>query len=263
MLHIASVSTLSLVGADEATQKLFEEFASTHQDEYAPRHFEQWSTEGRWRVVGQTTTVDPKNFAGGHSYPGYYISGADLREIGLTDEMIGPTQEAYADGTDSLFVEELGVLIRSDVVGDSPIGGPGDQLGSFPGGLYTGSPTGLGSDPVAGIRQSLDSGSVRDAGTTEVDGRPVRRLVSTKGSPFEYDVDAETFEPVRIREFSTWLGVPKSQKPPKLAQDVTFEVFETLPLNSDTEQLLEIDAPSGTAVIDALGPDQQPPRKGR
>jgi hypothetical protein len=106
-------------------------------------------------VAGQTTAVYPNTFAGGHSYPGYYISDADLREIGLTDELIGPTQEAFADGTDSLYVDKLGVVVRSDV-GD---GAAGDQLSMFPCGLYAGSPTGLGSDPATEIRQSLDPAS--------------------------------------------------------------------------------------------------------
>jgi hypothetical protein len=260
LLHLKTVSTTSLVGADEAAQQRFDEFARRHHDEYAPRYFEQWSAGDRWRVAGPTNKVFPKMFAGEPYYPGFYISDEELQRIGLTDELIGPTQEAYADGIDSLYVESLGVIIRSDL----KQAGWQTGIGSLPGGIYTGSPTLLGPDPVAAIRKQLDRGDLRDAGTADVDGRSVRRLVSKEGAPFEYDVDAETFEPVRVRMFGHWVGEPDSPYPPEeMVEDVDFQVFETLPLNSETEQLLTIDAPPATTVIDAQGPDEQPPRQDR
>jgi hypothetical protein len=42
-----------------------------------------------------------------------------------------------------------------------------------------------------------------------------------------------------------------------MVEDVEFEVYETLPLNSETEDLLTIDAPPTTTVVDAVGPGQQ------
>jgi hypothetical protein len=36
-----------------------------------------------------------------------------------------------------------------------------------------------------------------------------------------------------------------------------------LPLNEESEALLEIDAPEGTPVIEAIPPDDQPPRRKR
>jgi hypothetical protein len=44
---------------------------------------------------------------------------------------------------------------------------------------------------------------------------------------------------------------------------VIFDSLETLPLNSDTEALLEIDAPPDATVIDAVGPAEQQRRAGR
>jgi len=259
LLHLKTVRTISLVDADPAAEERFAEFARRHHDEYDPSSFEQWSTAGRWRVAEPTGKVFPKMFAGEPYYPGFYISDERLAEIGLTDELIGPTQEAYADGVDTLYIEGLGVIIRSNLKEAG-----WDDVGTFPGGIYSGSPTGFGTDPVAGIRDALDQGHLRDAGTAELDGRLVRRLVSTKGSPFEYDVDAETFEPVRVRMFSHWVGEADSPHPPeKMVEDVDFEIFEILPLNSETEQLLKIEPPQGTTVIDALGPDEQPPRRER
>jgi hypothetical protein len=259
LLHLATVSTTSLIGADDAAQQRFDEFARRHHDEYAPRYFEQWSAGDRWRVAGPTNKVFPKLFAGEPYYPGFYISDQELQQVRLTDEVIGPTQEAFEDGIDTLYVESLGVIIRSNL----RAAGWDTDVGSFPGGIYTGSPTLLGSDPVAAIRKQLDRGNLHDAGAAEVDGRSVRRLVSQDGN-FEYDVDAKSFEPVRVRMFSHWVGPLDSPYPPeKMAEDVNFETFETLPLNSETERLLTIDAPPGTTVIDAQGPDEQPPRKDR
>jgi hypothetical protein len=210
-------------------------------------------------VATPANGVQPETFAGEPYYPGFYVSDRKLQRIGLTHPINGPTQEAYDNGTDSLYVESLGVIIRSNL---EKAGWNDNEIGSFPGGIYTGSPTGpIGSDPVAMVRKRLKRGDLRDAGTAEVDGRSVRRLVH---GGFEYDVDAKTFEPVRVRQFSNWVGHRNSQKPPeRMAEDANFEVFETLPLNSETEDLLKIDAPPTTKVIDAQGPDEQRPRQGR
>jgi hypothetical protein len=260
LVHIQTVTTTSLIGADDAAQERFDEFAHRHWDEYAPRSFEQWSTEGRWRVAEAEGKVFPKMFAGEPYYPGFYISDQELRRIGLAEEVVGPTQEAYADGIDSLYVENPGVLIHSDL-GDGA--GVGD-LGSFPGGIYSGAPTLLGSDPIDALREALNRGNLRDEGTGEVNGQTVRRLVSEEGVNFEYDVDAETFEPVRVRSFGHWVGEVDSPYPPeRMVEDVNFEEFEALPLDSNTEGLLEINPPAGTTVVEARGPDDQPPRKQR
>jgi len=257
LLHLETRKTTSLLGADDAAQQRFAEFASRHHDEYAPQTFEQWSVADRWRVAVPNGKVSPKMFAGEPYYPGFYISDEMLRQIGLIDDVIGPIQEAYAEGVDTLYVAKLGLIIRSDLEQAG-----WEHLPPFPGGIYTGSPTGLGSDPVAQIRRWLDHGSLRDAGMGEVDGRRVYRLVPNDGSfDIEFDLDAQTYEPVRVRELSRWVGGPNSPHPPEtMVTDVDFRAFETLPLNPETAQLLEIDAPPATPVIDALGPDDQPPR---
>jgi len=245
------VSTNSLVDADAAAQQRFDELARRYPHSFGGRrYFEQWSTENRWRVAGPTNVISPELFAGEPYHPGFYINDRELERIGLTDDVRGPTQEAYDNGVDSLYIERLGVIVRSNL---EEAGWNDKQVGSFPGGIYTTAAMGfLGSDPVALIRSRLESGNLHDAGTAEVDGRSVRRLVH--GS-FEYDVDAETFEPVRVREFSNW---GPDQHLAKLATDADFEIFETLPLNSETEDLLKIDAPSTTTLIDAQVPDERP-----
>ena len=198
-------------------------------------------------------------FAGEPFHPGFYISDEDLQGIGLTDELVGPTQEAYADGVDSLYVEELDALIRTEI----GKGFGSEDEGLVPGGIYSGAPTLLGGDPVEALRATLNSGNVRDEGTATVNGREVRRLVTHDGF-FEYDVDAETFEPVRVRMFGRWQGEVDSPHPlERMVEDVTFEVFEAMPLNEETDDLLEIETPPGTTILEAVGPEDQPPRRER
>jgi hypothetical protein len=127
-----------------------------------------------------------------------------------------------------------------------------DEVGSLPDSIYTGAPTGfVGSDPVRMLRKRLESGNLRDAGTAEVDGRTVRRLV---GQGFEYDVDAETFEPVRMRMFGGWVGADPESPPEKMADDLNFEVFETF----------AVELRNGGPVEDRRSPDDygDPTRKG-
>lgn len=255
IVHLVTVSTSTLIGADDAAQERFDEFAHRHWDEYRPQRFEQWSTGDRWRVATDERTIGPKMFAGMPSYPGFFISNAELQRIGLANDVTGPTQESYANGIDSLYVRDAGVVVRAQLGGDS-------RIASFPGGIFTGSPSLLGGDPVDAAREALASGDLRDAGPGEVDGRSVRRLLS--GNTLEYDVDAETFAPVRVRMFGHWAGEVDSPYPlERMAEDVTFETYETLPVDADTERLLELDPPAGTTVVDAQGPHEQPPRSER
>ena len=256
IIHLVTVSRSLLIGANEAVQHRFDEFAYSHWGEYRPTRFEQWSTDDRWRVATDQRTIGPKMFAGMPHYPGFYISDSELQRIGLAKDVTGPTQESYADGVDSLYVEDAGVVIRSHLADDSP-------TASLPGGIYTGSPTLLGGDPVDALRKALDSGNLRDAGMAEVDGRSVRRLMDNNGT-FEYDVDAETFVPVRVRMFGHWAGAVDSPYPvQRMAEDVTFVTYETLPLEASTEHLVELNPPAGTTVVDAQGPHEQPPRSER
>jgi hypothetical protein len=181
------------------------------------------------------------------------LSDADLQRIDLKDNVIGPIQEAYADGVDTLYVEKLNALIRSE-----PATGPGSAVGSSPGALYSGSPTMLGSDPVAALRKALAEGHLRDEGPAEVDGRAVRLLVDEQGL-FEYAVDAETFEPVRARMLGRW-GEANSPHPLEtMANDVHFKTFEVMPLDEETDDLLEIDTAPSPTVVETESPPANAP----
>jgi hypothetical protein len=248
IVHLETVTTSTLVDASPEAQARFEEFASHHQDDYAPRHFEQWSTAGRWRVASDSRTLDRKWFDGPPNAAPFRINADDLDRIGLIDRVTGPMQEAFDGKTITLYIQQLDAALvfrAPDVSTRSGV--------TFPGGFFLGSPTLLGSDPVTYLRDALDRGNLSDAGPGEVDGREVRRLVDDSGI-IEYDVDAETFAPVRVRMFGRWAGEADSDQPlEKMAEDVSFEVYETMPVDEETAKLLEIEPDSPPTVVEASG----------
>ncbi|HWI75358.1 MAG TPA: hypothetical protein VNT55_25580, partial [Baekduia sp.] len=99
----------------------------------------------------------------------------------------------------------------------------------------------------------LARGALRDAGTATVAGRTVHRLTGTRTRTFgdvtvdakiEYDVDPDSFAPVRARV----------EQPIPIGDDARFTsvleflTYERLPLNADTAALLEIQ-PVGTPKV--------------
>jgi hypothetical protein len=127
-------------------------------------------------------------------------------------------------------------------------------------------------DPVAAVRGLLDSGRLRSAGSTNLDGRPVARLVGRAPSfvdsggttiqpvDYEYLVDAETFVPVRVTSIRVLPADPQAEEPAarRVRRNVmrwTFERFERLPLTPANERLLTVDA-TGLRVV-------EPDAKGR
>jgi hypothetical protein len=117
----------------------------------------------------------------------------------------------------------------------------------------------VSGDPVAAIRGLLDSGRLRTAGSSDVDGRPVARLVGrapayidsggsrSEAVDYEYLVDAGTFVPVRVTAVRVLPARPGDPEPAarrerRLVQRWTFERFERLPLTPENERLLTVDA---------------------
>jgi hypothetical protein len=130
-------------------------------------------------------------------------------------------------------------------------------------------------DPFATVRQLLHAGRLRVAGTTELDGRPVARLVGrapayvdaggTTSPPvdYEYLVDAETYVPVRISSTQVLPARPHDEEPAarrerRLVERWVFERFERLPLTPENERLLTIDT-TGLRVVRPR-PAKVPPR---
>lgn len=123
-------------------------------------------------------------------------------------------------------------------------------------------------DPVATIRALLGSGRLRDAGTTRFGDRDVRRLTGREAGyvdaggtwfqpvDFEYLVDADSYDPVRITSVQVLPADPTSEEPDahherRIVDRWVFEVFERLPLNPTTAKLLTIDGAGRMPSADA------------
>jgi hypothetical protein len=108
----------------------------------------------------------------------------------------------------------------------------------------------LGTDPIATMRALLAQGTLRDSGTVKVGGREVRRLVGTRTHTFpnvkdrkptkvvnrvQYDVDPDSFAPVRAR-----IEMPYPRGADPLYVVLRFDAFERIPLNAESEKLLQV-----------------------
>lgn len=118
----------------------------------------------------------------------------------------------------------------------------------------------LGTDPIAALRAMLAQGTLRDSGTARSGDRDVRRLVGTrtrtvpgfKGrkptklvTAVQYDVDANTFAPVRAR-----LEVPPFPGSDPLYVILDFDAFERIPLNAESEKLLQVHPKPGVSITE-------------
>jgi len=185
---------------------------------------EQWTAADppRWRLV-QTIPRDRRNGT---------VSDGDGRRI------VGRQEFAYAAGRQSDFSVELNRLVVNTGYSDD--------------GLAARSPGPFGGDPATDLRAMLAERKVTDAGLVDVGGRTVRRLISESSGPGKptrrliYDVDPETFAPVRgVLRF----GFPASTRSAVVVA-VTFTVnrYERLPVNAQTAKLLTIATNARTKV---------------
>jgi hypothetical protein len=101
-------------------------------------------------------------------------------------------------------------------------------------------------DPGRSLREAQAAGRLRVAGRVELDGRPAYRLVSgtVSGSGGDLQrtvlvVDAETYLP---REQRLFLRAPNGER---YRIRWHYVVYERLPLNDETESLLDFDPPPG------------------
>ncbi len=185
-----------------------------------PSTTEQWTAADppRWRLV-QTI---PRGRGNGT------VSDGDGRRI------VGRQEFAYAAGRQSDFSVELNRLVVNTGYSD-------DGLAARPGPF--------GGDPATDLRAMLAERKVTDAGLVETGRGTVRRMVSQSAGPgrptrrFTYDVDPETFAPVR-----GVLRVEFRPSPLILTSIFTIERYERLPLNAQTARLLTIDTNARTKV---------------
>lgn len=162
----------------------------------------------------------------------------------------GPTQVAYADGKMQTY---SGHVLRIERAPDPPRPLIDPPLGRFEG-IFHG-------DAAAALRRMLAQGTVHDAGTAQVDGRPVRRLVGhlSFSRSFErvvYDVDRETFAPVdgTLTFKSTADGESRGGG---FSSHFRVTRYERIDLTPETSKLLTITPKPGTNV--AYGPRQPCP----
>lgn len=175
---------------------------------------EQWSATGP--VRWRITYINPSNV---RPHPGDRV------------------ESAYADGVEEDYDRRRNRLRRVTGLGvhSAPAAYP------------------LGTDPVATLRSMLAQGKLRDAGTTKIGDRDVRRFLGSRTRRFgdvvargsvEYFVDPQTFAPVRAR-FQPPLPQPVNER---LFVVLDFQTFERLPLTAESAELLEIHPDPGVAV---------------
>jgi hypothetical protein len=192
------------------------EIIGAEAEENTPRVTEQWSISKplRWRVASNVPIVT----AHGSS--------------------TGPVQLSYGGGTEEFYAQPLNALnIRTGVAENSPR----VSLSEGP----------MGSEPVPKIRAMLETGQLHDAGSGNVQGRAVRRLVGEDiqnghSWPVEYDVDPSTFVPVRFTVEESGVSVPGNSG--TLTQVVDVNTYKEIPLNESTASLLSIQ-PLGNPTV--------------
>jgi hypothetical protein len=216
VLHLVTTSHMEMRGGSQS------EIVGPEAEDNTPRVTERWSAAEptRWRIAA---TVPFVSADGAHPEA---------------------TQLAYAGGTEELYLQALNRLqITSGVSED------GARVN-----LHDGA---LGADPVARIHTMLEAGQLHDAGRGTVGGHAVERLLGEElgsppgGSPVpwpvEYDVDPNTYAPVRltVEEVGTRLagntGTP--------TQVVEVDTYEQLPLNETTLALLSIHPAASPVVV--------------
>jgi hypothetical protein len=110
-------------------------------------------------------------------------------------------------------------------------------------------PSLLGGDPASDLREQLGKGDVRDDGVVTVDGRKVRRLVrdlQTRGykQRFVYYMDPDTFAPV-----AGHLNIERPDGKRFRGPQFKVVLYERLPLNEETEQLLKFKKTADTKYV--------------
>jgi hypothetical protein len=179
----------------------------------------------------------------------------------LGNAVSGPTEVSYADGTLTTFYPDNG---RADVIS-------GYQPESNAAAPYLDMVGGLSSQEgaVAELQRMLADGRLTDVGPRTIDGRAVRTLtgvaeigfaadgdVEVVGPPptrrVTYDVDAQTFVPVRmVSSYRLSRVRPGSDRRLRVSHDgnlqatqLDFVTWQTLPDGERSRALLAIDLPS-------------------
>jgi hypothetical protein len=198
-----------------------------------PRVAEEWSTSAptRWRIA---TTIPTATAQGS-------TAAAAL-------------QCAYSNGSEETYNEAFATN-ELDLV---PVGEGHDEA-SEESPCTNQVSAGLGTDPVAHIHSLLEARQLQPAGSGTVDGRVVLRLTGAERPPtieiagnsntlwpVEYEVDPETYAPVRFTV--EMVGANTFGNIGTLTEVTDVSAYEQLPLGESTVALLSIKT-TGNPVI--------------
>ncbi len=221
VLRLVTVSQLEMRGGTHA------EITGSEAESLGwnkPRTAEQWSGSDptRWRIA---TTIPTATSAGS-------VAAA-------------PIQCAYSAGSEETYDQGL----QTNEVVIVPVSSGQDES-SQESPCTTQVSGGLGTQPVAHIRTMLESGALKAAGTATVNGHEVLRLtgqetrpqVSGAGPaaswPAEYDVNPETYAPVRFTV--EMVGANALGNAGTLTEVTEVTGYEVLPLIEATAGLLSL-----------------------
>jgi len=215
VVHLVTTSHMEMRGGSQA------EIVGPEAEDNEPRVAERWSASQptRWRVLATVPSVTAQ--------------GTHLEQV----------QRAYAGSVEEVYLQSVNTL---DITTGISEGGTRVDLHDGP----------LGVDPAARIRSMLEAGQLHSAGGGTVDGRVVERLVGDEPSssfgpahppwPIEYDVDANTYIPVRFTVEEVGMSFPGNTGTP--TQVVEVNTYEQLPINETTTSLLGIQ-PAGNPMV--------------
>ena len=223
LLYIVTTSRLEMRGGTQ-TEVSGRDAASLGWNK--PRVAEEWSASmpTRWRIA---TTVPTATAHG--SFPA------------------APLQCAYSNESEETYnqafqTNELNIVPvtkgQDDASEESPCT---DQVSS-----------GLGTEPEEHIQSMLKAGQLQPAGSSTVNGRAVLRLTGQQTQPqlppwpVEYDVDPETYAPVRF--IVEKVGTSTFGNTGALTEVTDVTAYEELPLTETTTALLDIKT-TGNPII--------------
>jgi hypothetical protein len=237
LLRIATTSRLEMRGGTQAE-------VTGHDAESLgwnkPRVAEEWSASmpKRWRIA---TTIPTATTHGS-------VPAAPLQCAYSND-----SEETYNQGFQTNELNIVPVTKGQDEASEESL--CTDQVSS-----------GLGTEPEQHIQSMLEAGQLKPAGTSSVNGRAVLRLTgrqtqprlksanssSVPAWPVEYDVDPETYAPVRFTVEK--VGTDTFGNTGTLTEVTDITAYEQLPLNDSTTALLGIKT-TGNPIIHH-GPNQ-------
>jgi hypothetical protein len=227
VLRLVTVSRLEMRGGTHA------EITGSEAESLGwnkPRTAEQWSASEptRWRIA---TTIPTATSA--------------------SSVAAAPIQCAYSAGSEETYDQGLPT---NEVVIVPVSSGQDESSQESP--CTTQVSGGLGTQPVAHIHAMLESGALKAAGKTTVNGHEVLRLTgqetrpqgtgTASSWPIEYDVNPETYAPVRF--VVEMVGADALGNPGTLTEVTEVTGYEELPLTEATTGLLSLRT-TGNPVI--------------